>query len=118
MNISKNTKIVCTIGPASDTYKTCKELYNAGMNVMRCNFSHGTYEEHQKKLEISEKLEKNDGIIMPVMLDTKGPEIRTGDFENNTKIVDAFLNAKENLSDPAYKSRVDQITKYEETNEY
>lgn len=84
MNISKNTKIVCTIGPASDTYKTCKELYNAGMNVMRCNFSHGTYEEHQKKLEISEKLEKNDGIIMPVMLDTKGPEIRTGDFENNT----------------------------------
>lgn len=40
------------------------------------------------------------------------------DFESNTKIVDAFLNAKENLSDPAYKSRVDQITKYEETNEY
>lgn len=40
------------------------------------------------------------------------------DFENNTKIVDAFLNAKENLSDPAYKSRVDQITKYEDTNEY
>ncbi len=55
INISKNTKIVCTIGPASDTYETCKELYKAGMNVMRCNFSHGTHEEHQKKLKIAEK---------------------------------------------------------------
>lgn len=84
INISKNTKIVCTIGPASDTYETCKELYKAGMNVMRCNFSHGTHEEHQKKLKIAEKLEKDDGIIIPVMLDTKGPEIRTGDFEGGS----------------------------------
>lgn len=81
MNISKNTKIVCTIGPSSDTYETCKQLYEAGMNCMRCNFSHGTYDEHLQKLLIAEKLEKEDGIIMPVMLDTKGPEIRTGDFE-------------------------------------
>ncbi len=81
MNISKNTKIICTIGPASDTYETCKELYYAGMNCMRCNFSHGTHEEHQKKLDISAKLESEDGIIMPVILDTKGPEIRTHDFE-------------------------------------
>ena len=81
MNISKNTKIICTIGPASDTYETCKELYYAGMNCMRCNFSHGTHEEHQKKLDISAKLESEDGIIMPVILDTKGPEIRTHYFE-------------------------------------
>lgn len=84
MNISKNTKIVCTIGPASDTYEKCKELYLAGMNCMRCNFSHGTHEEHLKKLMIAERLEKEDGIIMPVMLDTKGPEIRTGEFENGS----------------------------------
>ena len=45
MNISKKTKIVCTIGPASDNYDTCLKLYKAGMNVMRINFSHGTYEE-------------------------------------------------------------------------
>lgn len=84
MNINKNTKIICTIGPASDNYETCKELYNAGMNVMRCNFSHGAHEEHLKKLKISEKLEKEDGIIVPVMLDTKGPEIRTHDFVNGS----------------------------------
>lgn len=81
MNISKNTKIVCTIGPSSDNYETCKELYKAGMNIMRCNFSHGTYEEHLNKLNIAERLEKEDGILIPVMLDTKGPEIRTGNFE-------------------------------------
>lgn len=84
MNISKNTKIVCTIGPASDNYQTCKDLYYAGMNCMRCNFSHGTHEEHQKKLIIAEELETKDGIIMPVMLDTKGPEIRTHDFEGGS----------------------------------
>lgn len=82
MNISKKTKIICTIGPSSDTYETCKELYYAGMNAMRCNFSHGTHDEHAAKLVISEKLENNDGIIMPVILDTKGPEIRTHDFES------------------------------------
>ena len=84
MNINKNTKIICTIGPASDTYETCKQLYNAGMNVMRCNFSHGAYEEHLQKLLIAERLEKEDGIIIPVMLDTKGPEIRTHDFEGGS----------------------------------
>lgn len=84
MNINKNTKIICTIGPASDTYETCKELYNAGMNVMRCNFSHGAYDEHLNKLLIAERLEKEDGIILPVMLDTKGPEIRTHDFDGGS----------------------------------
>ena len=79
-NIIKRTKIICTIGPASDTYETCKELFFAGMNVMRLNFSHGSYEEHFKKVEISRRLEEEDGIIMPILLDTKGPEIRTHNF--------------------------------------
>lgn len=87
MNITKNTKIVCTIGPSSDNYETCKELYNAGMNCMRCNFSHGTHEEHLQKLEIAERLENEDGILMPVMLDTKGPEVRTHDFENGSATI-------------------------------
>lgn len=81
MKISKRTKVVCTIGPASDTYEKCKELYEAGMNVMRINFSHGEYEEHLKKTEISRRLEIEDGIIVPVILDTKGPEIRTHKFK-------------------------------------
>ena len=81
MNITKKTKVVCTIGPASDTYEKCKELYNAGMNVMRINFSHGSYEEHRKKVDIAQRLWEEDHILIPLMLDTKGPEIRTHLFE-------------------------------------
>ena len=88
MNISKKTKIVCTIGPASDNFQTCLDLYNAGMNVMRINFSHGDYAEHLKKIEIADKLFEEKGIIIPVMLDTKGPEIRTHDFENGAASIE------------------------------
>ncbi len=84
MNISKKTKIVCTIGPASDTYEKCKELYDAGMTVMRINFSHGNYEDHLKKIEIAKQLEEKEGILIPIMLDTKGPEIRTHLFEGGS----------------------------------
>ena len=88
MNIKKKTKIVCTIGPASDNFDTCLALYNAGMNVMRINFSHGSYEEHYKKIEIAERLYKEKGIIIPIMLDTKGPEIRTHDFVGNSASIE------------------------------
>lgn len=81
LNIKKKTKIVCTIGPASDTAEKVLELYKAGMNVMRINFSHGTYEEQLKKIQIARDFEKQ-GIYIPVALDTKGPEIRTGYMEN------------------------------------
>lgn len=81
-NITKKTKIVATIGPATDNYETIKKLVQAGMNVMRINFSHGSYEEHLKKIEIARRLEKEYGFFLPVMLDTKGPEIRCGYFEN------------------------------------
>ena len=84
MNISKKTKIVCTIGPSSDTYEKCLELSNAGMNVMRINFSHGSYEEHLKKIDIANKLWEDHKIIIPIMLDTKGPEIRTHSFVNGS----------------------------------
>ena len=88
MNISKKTKIVCTIGPSSDNYETCKQLYYAGMNCMRLNFSHGTHEEHATKLAIAERLEKEDNILVPVMLDTRGPEIRTHNFENGSATIE------------------------------
>ncbi|MDO5330244.1 MAG: pyruvate kinase [Bacillota bacterium] len=81
LNIEKKTKIVCTIGPATDKKEKVLELYKAGMNVMRINFSHGTYEEHLPKIQIARDLEKQ-GIYIPVALDTKGPEIRTGYMEN------------------------------------
>jgi pyruvate kinase len=76
----KKTRIVCTIGPASEDEKMLKKLILAGMNVMRLNFSHGDFEEHGSRIEtvrrLSKELNKNVGIL----LDTKGPEIRTGDF--------------------------------------
>lgn len=81
-NHIKNTKIVCTIGPASSDPEVLKDLITNGMNVMRLNFSHGNYEEHLQKLLAARDLEKQ-GIYIPVMLDTKGPEIRLHDVEND-----------------------------------
>ncbi len=81
LHIEKRTKIVCTIGPASDTPEMIRKLYEAGMDVMRINFSHGTHEEQLEKIKIIRNLEK-EGIYVPVCLDTKGPEIRTGYMEN------------------------------------
>ena len=82
LHVNKKTKIVCTIGPASETKDMILKLYRAGMNVMRVNFSHGTHEEQLKKLIIARELERELGILLPVALDTKGPEIRTGMMEN------------------------------------
>ena len=82
LNISKKTKIICTIGPASDTPEMVKKLYDAGMNVMRLNFSHGTHEEQEQKMQIARDFEKKYKIYIPIALDTKGPEMRTGMMEN------------------------------------
>ncbi|MFO7820313.1 MAG: pyruvate kinase [Halanaerobacter sp.] len=76
----RRTKIVCTIGPASDDKKTLSELIEAGMNVARLNFSHGNHEEQKEKLDnIRELTDNNQGEDqVAILLDTKGPEIRTG----------------------------------------
>ncbi|KOS67655.1 pyruvate kinase [Lysinibacillus contaminans] len=78
----RKTKIVCTIGPASESTETLEKLIEAGMNVARLNFSHGTHEEHEVRInlirEVAEKLGKPVGIL----LDTKGPEIRTHNMRN------------------------------------
>jgi pyruvate kinase len=74
-------KIVCTIGPASGKYETLVEMINAGMNVARLNFSHGDYRSHGETLRLVRQVEHDLRIPIPVLLDTKGPEIRTGDIE-------------------------------------
>ncbi|MGB8001356.1 MAG: pyruvate kinase [Anaerobacillus sp.] len=78
----RKTKIVCTIGPASENEQTLEKLIMAGMNVARLNFSHGDFEEHGSRIKsirsVAEKLGKNVAIL----LDTKGPEIRTNNMEN------------------------------------
>ncbi len=78
----RKTKIVCTIGPASESSETLEKLIEAGMNVARLNFSHGSHEEHAGRIhlirEVAQKLNKPVGIL----LDTKGPEIRTHNMKN------------------------------------
>lgn len=81
-NITKKTKVVGTIGPSSQDEPMFRKLIENGLNVVRLNFSHGSYEEHQRKLDLTRKIEQEEGIYIPVMLDTKGPEIRCHDMEN------------------------------------
>ncbi|MDE7333401.1 MAG: pyruvate kinase [Lachnospiraceae bacterium] len=77
----RKTKIICTIGPASESEEKLRELMLAGMNVARFNFSHGTHEEHKKKFDRVIKASNELGIQVATMLDTKGPEIRLRDVE-------------------------------------
>ena len=80
----RKTKIVCTIGPASENENEFKELVLNGLNVARLNFSHGTHEEHKAKIDVIKKVRKDLDSSIAIMLDTKGPEIRTRDFENGS----------------------------------
>lgn len=78
----KKTKIICTLGPASDSKEVLSALIDAGMNVARLNFSHGTHEEHAKKIAMIKKVREEKQVPIPIMLDTKGPEFRIKTFKN------------------------------------
>src|SRR5690625_1700017 len=77
----RKTKIVCTIGPASESLDKLKELIHAGMNVARLNFSHGDFEEHGQRIKNIKTAAQETGKAVSVLLDTKGPEIRTESFQ-------------------------------------
>lgn len=77
------TKIICTIGPAVNSLEKMMELIDAGMNVARLNFSHGTHEEHLKVIQLLKEARLRCGVPLGIMLDTKGPEIRLGKISNN-----------------------------------
>lgn len=79
--ILKKTKIVCTIGPASQSPEVLEQLIKNGMNVARLNFSHGSHEEHLEKIKTIKRLRRKLNVPLGLMLDTKGPEIRIGTFE-------------------------------------
>ena len=84
----KKTKVVCTIGPASEQKETLEKLIGtAGMNVMRMNFSHGDYEEQGFRIQNVKALNAEHGWNTGMMLDTKGPEIRTGYLENDEPVL-------------------------------
>ena len=78
----RKTKIICTIGPASDNEETLTQMCQAGMNVARLNFSHGTHEEHQQKIDLIRRVREKLQLPIAIMLDTKGPEYRIKTFEN------------------------------------
>lgn len=73
----RKTKIVCTIGPASESVELLEELIDAGMNVARLNFSHGNHEEHKARIDRINQVARSKGKVVGILLDTRGPEIRT-----------------------------------------
>ncbi len=115
----RKTKIICTIGPSSESEERLRELMIAGMNVARVNFSHGTHEEHKKKFDRVIKVSSELGMQVATMLDTKGPEIRLKDIEggrtelvsgqkfilttedilgNNEKVAITYKNLKDDIT--------------------
>jgi len=83
----KKTKMVCTIGPASESKETLTTLVNSGMNVMRLNFSHGNHEEHAARITTMREVIKETGKTVALLLDTKGPEIRTIKLEGGKDVL-------------------------------
>lgn len=83
----RKTKIVCTLGPAVDDCRVLTKLFSAGMDVARFNFSHGDYEQQLKRVEVFKAIRSELDLPIPMMLDTKGPEIRIGTFESGQAIL-------------------------------
>lgn len=86
MAYSKKTKIVCTMGPATEDEEVLRQLILRGMNVARFNFSHGSHQYHRSMIEKVRRLSSELGIPVAILLDTKGPEIRTGLLEDGKKV--------------------------------
>ncbi|KAA9220198.1 pyruvate kinase [Aerococcus loyolae] len=86
MKLLKKTKVVCTIGPASEDPETLVELAKAGMDVARMNFSHGDHDEHLARIKAIRQVEREAGKRIAVMLDTKGPEIRTHNMKDHAPV--------------------------------
>lgn len=82
----RKTKIICTLGPSAESYSVLKELVLSGMDVARFNFSHGDHKEHLGRFQLIEKIRDELKIPVATLMDTKGPEIRIGNFKDNQKI--------------------------------
>lgn len=82
----KKTKIICTMGPKTDDRNVLVQLVQGGMDVARFNFSHGNYEEQKQRMDLLKSVREELGIPVAILLDTKGPEIRTGLLENGDKV--------------------------------
>ncbi len=78
----RKTKVICTIGPASENEEILTQMFEAGMNVARLNFSHGSHEEHEKKIDLIKRVREKMDLPIAIMLDTKGPEYRIRTFKD------------------------------------
>ena len=85
----KKTKIVCTIGPATENVETLKEMIRKGMNVARFNFSHGSFEDQEKYINAVKQATKETNMPVALLLDTQGPEIRTGKLKESKVLLKA-----------------------------
>ena len=83
----RKTKIVCTLGPATDDDEILRQLIINGMDVARQNFSHGVHADHKRRFEQVKKIREELGKPVAMLLDTKGPEVRIGLLENNEKVL-------------------------------
>ena len=106
----RKTKIICTVGPATDDEAVMTEMMLSGMNVARFNFSHGDYDTHTERFREVVRLREKLGIPVATLLDTKGPEIRLGTFENPEGVVinagDQFILTSEPCSGDASRCQI------------
>jgi len=115
----RKTKIVCTIGPASESVEMLEKLILAGMNVARLNFSHGTHEEHKMRIDNIKKARKKLNKHVAIMLDTKGPEVRLGKFKSGSAELKAGscftlttrdIEGDDNIVSISYKNITKEVT--------
>ncbi|WP_069130109.1 pyruvate kinase [Rhodohalobacter halophilus] len=85
---ARRTKIVCTLGPSSNTREDIEKLYRAGMNVVRINFSHGTHEGHKKTIGLVREVAEKNGYAIPVLMDLQGPKIRVGQMKDDAQLIE------------------------------
>src|SRR4051794_15854608 len=82
MRRQRNAKILATLGPASSSPEVIRSLFEAGADVFRLNFSHGTHEDHKKRYDLIRQIEQETGRPIGVLVDLQGPKLRVGTFEN------------------------------------
>ena len=88
IDFSKKTKIIATLGPSVNDSDKLIKLVENGVNIFRLNFSHGTHEEQGERIKMIRNIAKNQNIYIPILLDTKGPEIRVGLIENDKVLIE------------------------------
>ncbi len=108
--VGKRTKMICTVGPASDKPKIMKDLVLNGMTCVRANFSHGTHEEQAAKFKVAKEISEEIGVPISLMLDTKGPEIRIGKMKDDVQEVTAGSKLTIHCKEDEHKSMLGTST--------